>query len=62
VIEPVRKRGLVALLKTMNKELNRILADDATRVWMEKQGRIALGGSPEDFRQRIENDYQVRGI
>jgi tripartite-type tricarboxylate transporter receptor subunit TctC len=49
------------VIATLNKEVNRILGDDATRVWMEKQGMIALGGTPEDFRQRIESDYQARG-
>ena len=50
-----------SVIEMLNKEVNRILTDDATRIWMEKQGMIARGGSPEDFRQRIESDYQVRG-
>ncbi len=49
------------VIAVLNKKVNRILADDTTRVWMEKQGMIALGGTPEDFRQRIEGDYQIRG-
>ena len=49
------------VIATLNKEVNRILSDDATRVWMEKQGMIGVGGTPADFRQRIESDYQARG-
>ena len=50
-----------AVVAILNREMNRILSDDGTRVWMEKQGMIALGGTPEDFRQRVESDYQARG-
>lgn len=49
---------VVALL---NKEVNRIVTDPAMKGWMEKQGMIAAGGSPADFKRQIDADFQSRG-
>jgi tripartite-type tricarboxylate transporter receptor subunit TctC len=31
------------------------------RAWLDKQGMVAVGGSPDDFKRQIESDYQTRG-
>jgi hypothetical protein len=31
------------------------------RAWLDKQGMVAVGGTPDDFRRQIEVDYQARG-
>ena len=49
---------VVALL---NKEINGIVADPGMKGWMEKQGMIAAGGSPADFKRQIDADFQSRG-
>jgi tripartite-type tricarboxylate transporter receptor subunit TctC len=45
----------------LNKELDQILATDTMRAWLDKQGMVAVGGTPDDFRRQIEVDYQARG-
>ena len=49
------------VIAAMNKEVNQVLATDAMRAWLDKQGMVAVGGSPDDFRRQIEVDYQARG-
>jgi tripartite-type tricarboxylate transporter receptor subunit TctC len=29
--------------------------------WLDKQGMVAVGGTPNDFKRQIEVDYQARG-
>jgi tripartite-type tricarboxylate transporter receptor subunit TctC len=45
----------------LNKEVNQVLATDSMRAWLDKQGMVAVGGTPDDFRRQIEVDYQARG-
>jgi tripartite-type tricarboxylate transporter receptor subunit TctC len=49
------------VIAALNKEVNQVLATDAMRAWLDKQGMVAVGGSPDDFRRQIEVDYQARG-
>ena len=49
------------VIATLNKEVNQILATDSMRAWLDKQGMVAVGGTPDDFRRQIEVDYQARG-
>ena len=49
------------VIATLNKEVNQILAADSMRAWLDKQGMVAVGGTPDDFRRQIEVDYQARG-
>jgi tripartite-type tricarboxylate transporter receptor subunit TctC len=49
------------VIDTLNKEVNQILATDTMRAWLDKQGMVAVGGTPDDFRRQIEVDYQARG-
>jgi tripartite-type tricarboxylate transporter receptor subunit TctC len=49
------------VIATLNKEVNQVLATDSMRAWLDKQGMVALGGTPDDFRRQIEVDYQARG-
>ena len=49
------------VIDTLNKEVNQVLASDTMRAWLEKQGMVAFGGTPDDFKHQIERDYQARG-
>jgi len=49
------------VVAALNKEMNQILAADTMRVWLDKQGMVAVGGTPDDFKRQIEVDYQARG-
>lgn len=50
--------GVVAAL---NKEVNAVLATEPMRAWLDKQGMIRVGGTPNDFKRQIEADYAARG-
>jgi tripartite-type tricarboxylate transporter receptor subunit TctC len=50
-----------SVIATLNKEVNAILAADAMRSWLDKQGMIAVGGTQDDFKRQIEADYKTRG-
>jgi tripartite-type tricarboxylate transporter receptor subunit TctC len=50
-----------SLIATWNKEVNAVLATDAMRAWLDKQGMVAVGGTPDDFKRQIATDYQARG-
>jgi len=58
-VEPLATAGKIKA--TVNKEVNQILATDSMRAWLDKQGMVAVGGTPEDFGRQIEVDYQARG-
>jgi tripartite-type tricarboxylate transporter receptor subunit TctC len=49
------------VIAALNKEVNQVLATDTMRAWLDKQGMVAVGGTPDDFRRQIEADYQSRG-
>ena len=49
------------VIATLNKEVNQVLASDPMRAWLDKQGMVAVGGTPDDFKRQIEVDYQARG-
>src|SRR5437899_2138842 len=49
------------VIAALNKEVNQVLATDSMRVWLDKQGMAAVGGTPDDFRRQIDVDYQARG-
>lgn len=49
------------VIATLNKEVNQILATESMRTWLDKQGMVAVGGTPDDFKRQIEVDYQARG-
>ena len=49
------------VIASLNKEVNRVLATDSMGAWLDKQGMVAVGGTPDDFRRQIEVDYQARG-
>jgi tripartite-type tricarboxylate transporter receptor subunit TctC len=49
------------VIDALNKEINQVLASDPMRAWLDKQGMVSVGGSPEDFKRQIEVDYQARG-
>jgi tripartite-type tricarboxylate transporter receptor subunit TctC len=49
------------VIASLNKEVNQVLASDPMRAWLDKQGMVAVGGTPDDFRRQIEVDYQARG-
>ena len=49
------------VIASLNKEVNQVLATDSMRVWLDKQGMVAVGGTPDDFKRQIEVDYQARG-
>jgi len=53
--------GTLPVIATVNKEVNQILAADSMRAWLDKQGMVAVGGTPDDFKRQIEVDYQARG-
>lgn len=55
------KRTPAAVIAALNKEVNGILATDTMRSWLDKQGMIAVGGTPDDFVRQFEADYQTRG-
>jgi tripartite-type tricarboxylate transporter receptor subunit TctC len=48
-------------VSTLNNEINRVLAEPEVRKWMDAQGMIPAGGSPEDFKRQIDSDFQSRG-
>jgi tripartite-type tricarboxylate transporter receptor subunit TctC len=49
------------VIATWNKEVNAVLATDAMRAWLDKQGMVGVGGTSEDFKRQIATDYQSRG-
>jgi tripartite-type tricarboxylate transporter receptor subunit TctC len=49
------------VIASLNKEVNRVLATDSMAAWLDKQGMVAVGGTPDDFKRQIEVDYQARG-
>jgi tripartite-type tricarboxylate transporter receptor subunit TctC len=55
------KKTPAAVIAALNKEVNAILATDTMRAWLDKQGMIAVGGTPDDFVRQFEADYQTRG-
>lgn len=55
------KNTPAAVIATVNKEVNAVLATDAMRGWLDKQGMVAVGGTPDDFKRQIASDYQARG-
>lgn len=57
----LQKNTPAAVIATLNKEVNQVLTTDTMRAWLDKQGMVAVGGTPDDFRRQIEADYQSRG-
>jgi tripartite-type tricarboxylate transporter receptor subunit TctC len=57
----LQKNTPAPVIAALNKEVNLVLATDTMRAWLDKQGMVAVGGSPDDFRRQIEVDYQARG-
>jgi tripartite-type tricarboxylate transporter receptor subunit TctC len=55
------KKTPAPVIAALNKEVNAILATDAMRAWLDKQGMIAVGGTQDDFIRQFEADYQARG-
>jgi tripartite-type tricarboxylate transporter receptor subunit TctC len=49
------------VIAALNKEVNQVLGTDSMRGWLDKQGMVPVGGTPDDFRRQIEVDYQARG-
>ena len=49
------------MIATLNKEVNRVLATDTMRAWLDKQGMAAIGGTADDFKRQIDIDYRARG-
>jgi tripartite-type tricarboxylate transporter receptor subunit TctC len=49
------------VIAALNREVNQVLATDTMRAWLDKQGMVAVGGAPDDFRRQIEVDHQARG-
>jgi len=57
----LQKNTPVSVIAALNKEMNQVLTADSMRGWLDKQGMVAVGGTPDDFRRQIEADYQTRG-
>jgi tripartite-type tricarboxylate transporter receptor subunit TctC len=57
----VPKATPAAVIATLNTEVNRVLSSPDTREWLEKQGMVAVGGSPAEFTAQIQVDYEARG-
>jgi tripartite-type tricarboxylate transporter receptor subunit TctC len=55
------KKTPADVITALNKEVNAILATDAMRAWLDKQGMIAVGGTKDDFIRQVEADYKSRG-
>ncbi len=55
------KQTPAAVIAALNKDVNAILATDTMRSWLDKQGMIAVGGTPDDFVRQYEADYKSRG-
>jgi tripartite-type tricarboxylate transporter receptor subunit TctC len=55
------KKTPTSVIATLNKEVNAVLATDTMRAWLDKQGMVAVGGTPDDFKRQIGVDYQARG-
>ncbi|MEH2508276.1 tripartite-type tricarboxylate transporter receptor subunit TctC [Bradyrhizobium sp. AZCC 1578] len=55
------KKTPTPVITTLNKEVNAVLATDTMRAWLDKQGMVAVGGTPDDFKRQIGIDYQARG-
>jgi tripartite-type tricarboxylate transporter receptor subunit TctC len=49
------------VVAALNAEVNRALTSADTREWLEKQGMVAVGGSPAEFKTQIVTDYEARG-
>lgn len=49
------------LVERLNRALARALATDQAKAWFRAQSASVLGGTPADFRARIEADYQRWG-
>ena len=49
------------VITALNKQVNAILASDTMHAWLDKQGMVAVGGTPDDFKRQIETDYKARG-
>lgn len=49
------------VIAALNKEVNQVLGTDSMRGWLDRQGMVPVGGTPDDFRRQIEVDYQARG-
>jgi tripartite-type tricarboxylate transporter receptor subunit TctC len=47
-----------AIVAQWNKEVSRIMKNDAMQKWFEQEGMEPSGGSPEQFRERIRNDVE----
>jgi tripartite-type tricarboxylate transporter receptor subunit TctC len=50
-----------AIIKTLNTDINTILADGAVQKRLEDMGWQAAGGTPEDLQQRIAQDTKIWG-
>jgi tripartite-type tricarboxylate transporter receptor subunit TctC len=57
----LQKNTPAPVIAALNKEVNQVLTTDTMRAWLDKQGMVAVGGTPEDFKRQIEADYQSRG-
>jgi tripartite-type tricarboxylate transporter receptor subunit TctC len=57
----LQKNTPASVIAALNKEVNQVLTTDTMRAWLDKQGMVAVGGTPDDFRRQIEADYQSRG-
>ena len=55
------KKTPTSVITALNKEVNGILTIDTMRAWLDTQGMVAVGGTPDDFKRLIEVDYQARG-
>jgi tripartite-type tricarboxylate transporter receptor subunit TctC len=55
------KKTPAPVIAILNQEVNAILATDTMRMWLDKQGMVAVGGTQDDFKRLIEADYQARG-
>jgi tripartite-type tricarboxylate transporter receptor subunit TctC len=52
---------MIFYLSDVYVEVNQVLATDSMRSWLDKQGMVAVGGTPDDFKRQIAADYQSRG-
>jgi tripartite-type tricarboxylate transporter receptor subunit TctC len=57
----VPKNTPAPVIETLNREVNKVLANPDLKEPLQKLGVVPVGGTPAEFQARVKADYEARG-